>query len=1076
MAISWQTAREGACWIGIDWRATTYNDKVTLAPYIYRSDNWSTDNYGSQFDESLMPDPNTPSRPYGWWGYFSWGSGSGDRVVETFATRTYTKTHSSQTVQYQMHTDASFGTWDSNYGGFAYIGERYFTFTYTIPAKTSYSVTYNANQGSGAPSSQTKWYGESLTLSSTVPTRTNYVFLNWNTKADGTGTTYSKGATYTGNAALTLYAQWKLNAWNVTYNGNGSGSTGVPATQQKIANTTLTLSSAEPTRPGYDFISWNTKADGTGTTYTPGASYTANAALALYAQWRLKTYTISYSANQGTGAPASQTKTHGASLTLSATLPQRTGYIFSSWNTNSGGTGTDYNPGASYNVDGNATLYAKWTEITYPVIYNGNASNASNLPANQQKHYTQDLTLASSPTPTRTGYTFSSWNTEADGTGTRYDLGDTYSTNAELRLFAQWTINTYAVTYYANGTSVTNVPQPQTKVYNTTLALTSDIPAREPYKFLGWAIAPTGPVAYQPGTSYSENAILDLYAKWEYQYSDPVLANVYLERCLQDGTSDDEGLYAKAVGDWSVDTRYYTNLTGGTATLSLLGKTGTQDLSSANSGKLAVVAGPFSESDTGTGTITITDGRGSSTSKTALFAKATFPIDVAFDSTTSSYSMGIMTVAPVNGVEIGDSTIFDGTLSFANATALPRQSSTSATMYPLAVNSFNDGATVHHMYRDDFLTWLQALPLSGGTLTGSLSSDGEVSATDANDVVHNLTEKANASSLAGYLPISGGTLTGQLEIPDSAVADASQTPSANQYGSALYVTDQQGEQVGYVGLVHETDDKLWTQIGVTRDVNGSPAYNSLWLGLVDDGTPTVYVGGAQQAWQKALNVLPLSGGEMTGVIVNKFSNGAIAQNTTSGTNQFLETVAQDQGGTWFASFVQQLDANRRTRIGMSLRNMNNRGTWVSNGLNLYVAKDGTPTVTVDQPAAWRTGIGANNASNLTAGTVAQARLLNNNWTYGWGSATANYCRYCKIGHIVYVEVGTNSGYSTNAGQTYTLCTLPSGLRPVGQNATNALYNYGGTVGMIDVLTSGKVNIKCPDGCSWWWGIIAFPAF
>lgn len=118
------------------------------------------------------------------------------------------------------------------------------------------------------------------------------------------------------------------------------------------------------------------------------------------------------------------------------------------------------------------------------------------------------------------------------------------------------------------------------------------------------------------------------------------------------------------------------------------------------------------------------------------------------------------------------------------------------------------------------------------------------------------TEWITNSGAGNYLPITGGTLTGQLEIPDSAVADASQTPSANQYGSALYVTDQQGEQVGYLGLVHGTDDKLWTQLGVTRDVNGSPAYNSLWLGLADDGTPTVRLGGsdAQKAWRDALGI------------------------------------------------------------------------------------------------------------------------------------------------------------------------------------------------------------------------------
>lgn len=93
-----------------------------------------------------------------------------------------------------------------------------------------------------------------------------------------------------------------------------------------------------------------------------------------------------------------------------------------------------------------------------------------------------------------------------------------------------------------------------------------------------------------------------------------------------------------------------------------------------------------------------------------------------------------------------------------------------------------------------------------------------------------------------------------MSIPDSAVDDASQTPSANQYGSALNVTDQQGVQVGYLGLVHDTNDNLYVQLGVTRDVNGSPAYNSLWLGLEDDGTPIVHAGGAEQAWRDALGL------------------------------------------------------------------------------------------------------------------------------------------------------------------------------------------------------------------------------
>lgn len=82
------------------------------------------------------------------------------------------------------------------------------TVSYTIPAKTSYTVSYNANGGSGAPSSQVKTNGVTLTLSSTTPTRTGYTFSKWNTKSDGTGTSYNAGGSYTANASVTLYAIW----------------------------------------------------------------------------------------------------------------------------------------------------------------------------------------------------------------------------------------------------------------------------------------------------------------------------------------------------------------------------------------------------------------------------------------------------------------------------------------------------------------------------------------------------------------------------------------------------------------------------------------------------------------------------------------------------------------------------------------------------------------------------------------------------------------------------------------------------------------------------------------------------
>lgn len=154
----------------------------------------------------------------------------------------------------------------------------------TVPAWTSYTVKYNANGGSGAPSSQTKWKNQTLTLSSTKPTRTGYTFQGWATSASGS-VAYAAGASYTANAAVTLYAVWKANTYTVSYNANGG--TGAPGNQTKTYGQTLTLSSTKPTRTNYNFKGWGTSASATTVSYAAGASYTANAAITLYAVWEL---------------------------------------------------------------------------------------------------------------------------------------------------------------------------------------------------------------------------------------------------------------------------------------------------------------------------------------------------------------------------------------------------------------------------------------------------------------------------------------------------------------------------------------------------------------------------------------------------------------------------------------------------------------------------------------------------------------------------------------------------------------------------------------------------------------------
>lgn len=156
--------------------------------------------------------------------------------------------------------------------------------SYSVPALASYTVTFNANGGSGAPGSQTKYYGKTLKLSSTKPTRTGYTFQGWGTSATGS-VVYAPGANYTSNASDTLYAIWKAITYTVSYNANGGS--GAPGAQTKTYGVTLTLSSTKPTRSGYNFLGWGTSSGSTTVAYKSGASYTANAAVTLYAVWQI---------------------------------------------------------------------------------------------------------------------------------------------------------------------------------------------------------------------------------------------------------------------------------------------------------------------------------------------------------------------------------------------------------------------------------------------------------------------------------------------------------------------------------------------------------------------------------------------------------------------------------------------------------------------------------------------------------------------------------------------------------------------------------------------------------------------
>ena len=120
-------------------------------------------------------------------------------------------------VGWNTDSNAMTSTWSQNTSKNINKSETYFPI---VKLKT-YTIKYNANGGSGAPSNQVKEHNKNITLSTSKPIRTGYTFVNWNTSSAGNGTSYSAGATYSGNSDITMYSQWRRNRVIINFSVNG---------------------------------------------------------------------------------------------------------------------------------------------------------------------------------------------------------------------------------------------------------------------------------------------------------------------------------------------------------------------------------------------------------------------------------------------------------------------------------------------------------------------------------------------------------------------------------------------------------------------------------------------------------------------------------------------------------------------------------------------------------------------------------------------------------------------------------------------------------------------------------------
>lgn len=312
-------------------------------------------------------------------------------------------------------------------------------------------------------------------------------------------------------------------------------------TREKYANNNIYINSATPVKKGCKFLGWNTKEDGSGKTYQPGNLYDVNqdgGNVTLYAQWEKEKYTATVKLNGGSynGSTKDFTISKYPGEEISIGAPTRSKHNFTGYkltmDNNDGDAPTSVTQSASgfkgIMQMGNFTLNAQWTPWKHTVRYDANAKNDTSvkgIPASQSKTANVDIKL-SSDVPTRNGYTFLGWNTQADGKGTAYAAGAIYKNDQNggtVTLYAQWTPWKHVLHYNKNvptsstSQTVSNMPVDQTKTFGQFMAISNLVPTRKGYNFAGWSTSANGNVVYQPGAEYKNDqngGTVTLYAKW----------------------------------------------------------------------------------------------------------------------------------------------------------------------------------------------------------------------------------------------------------------------------------------------------------------------------------------------------------------------------------------------------------------------------------------------------------------------------------------------------------------------------------------------------------------------------------
>ncbi len=359
----------------------------------------------------------------------------------------------------------------------------------------AYTVTFNANGGDAITNALTVSYdGTYGTLP--TPTRTGYNFAGWFTAAvDGK----KIEATDTVKTAKdhVLYAHWTAGQYTVTLDP-GKGECNTKTIGVSYDGTYADLPTAE--REGYTFDGWFTEA-AVGTQVTTDTSVTRTEDHTLYAHWTANTYKVRFETNEGSPAAEITVTFDGKYTNLPIT--SRTGYTFAGWYT-AAVDGMRVDETTTVTTAQDHTLYAYWTPNTYKVTFDTDGGSAA-----AELEVTFDGTYGTLPATTRKGYTFDGWFTTKDGSD-KVEGTDKVITAEDHTLYAHWTVNTYQVSFDANGGSAAA----EMSVTFDAAYGTLPTPTRTGYTFDGWFTAKDGGDKVEETTTVTTDANHTLYAHW----------------------------------------------------------------------------------------------------------------------------------------------------------------------------------------------------------------------------------------------------------------------------------------------------------------------------------------------------------------------------------------------------------------------------------------------------------------------------------------------------------------------------------------------------------------------------------